>query len=418
MERAILVITHLKPERKVWDIAEDSQELEELTLSSGGEVLEKIPVEIKRPNPAYFIGRGKAEEIAAIAQEKKAEVVIFNDNLSSTQQRNLEEIIHIKTIDRAQLILDIFAHHARSREGKIQVELAQLEYLLPRLVGKGIMLSRLGGGIGTRGPGEQKLEVDRRKIRKRILKLKRDLELIKSRRDTLRKKRKEWDIPVVAIIGYTNAGKTTLLNTLTSSEELVRDSLFTTLDAVSRRYLLPDKQGILLVDTVGFIHRLPHTLIEAFKSTLEEVKEADLLLHVLDISDPLAYKKKEAVYEVLAELEAVNKPIITALNKIDRIEDKESLERQIMRYENAVAISALYGWGREELMDKIAEVFKSRMVELEIFIPLKEAKLISLIYQEGRVLKEEYLDNGVYLRVKVPSRLREHFFSYQKNFAK
>ncbi|MFN7170746.1 MAG: GTPase HflX, partial [Candidatus Omnitrophota bacterium] len=345
-------------------------------------------------------------------------LVIFDHALTPAQARNLEQVIKCRVVDRTELILDIFAHHARSREGKIQVELAQLEYLLPRLVGKGIMLSRLGGGIGTRGPGEQKLEVDRRKIRKRILKLKRDLELIKSRRDTLRKKRKEWDIPVVAIIGYTNAGKTTLLNTLTSSEELVRDSLFTTLDAVSRRYLLPDKQGILLVDTVGFIHRLPHTLIEAFKSTLEEVKEADLLLHVLDISDPLAYKKKEAVYEVLAELEAVNKPIITALNKIDRIEDKESLERQIMRYENAVAISALYGWGREELMDKIAEVFKSRMVELEIFLPLKEAKLISLIYQEGRVLKEEYLDNGVYLRVKVPSRLREHFFSYQKNFAK
>ncbi|MCM8766142.1 MAG: GTPase HflX [Candidatus Omnitrophica bacterium] len=418
MERAILVITHLKPDRKVWEVEEDAQEMEELTHSSGGDVLDKVPVEIKKPNPAYFIGRGKAEEIAAIAREKKAEVVIFNDNLSSTQQRNLEEIIPVKTIDRTQLILDIFARHARSMEGKLQVELAQLEYLLPRLTGKGIMLSRLGGGIGTRGPGEQKLEMDRRRIRGRIIKLKRDLTLLKSRRDTLRKKRKECDIPVVAIIGYTNAGKTTLLNSLTSSEELVRDSLFSTLDPVSRRHRLPDKQKILLVDTVGFIHRLPHTLIEAFKSTLEEVNEADLLLHVLDISDPLAYKKKDVVYEVLGELSAIDKPIVTALNKIDRLENRDSLNRQIDRYENAVPISALFGWGLESLRDKIAQIFKTRMVWLETFIPLSEAKLISRIYQEGKVMEEEYFDNRVYLKAKVPFRLKEQIIFHQKNFAK
>jgi len=414
MEKAILVITHLKRDKSNWEIEEDAKELEELTISSGGEVLEKIPVEIRDPNPAYFIGRGKAEEIAFIAQEKNAEVVIFNDNLSSTQQRNLEKIIQIKTIDRTQLILDIFARHARSIEGKIQVELAQLEYLLPRLTGKGIMLSRLGGGIGTRGPGEKKLEVDRRRIKKRILKLKRDLEIIKSRRDVLRKKRKDLDIPIVAIIGYTNAGKTTLLNTLTSSNELVEDSLFSTLDAVSRRFILPDKQKILFVDTVGFLHKLPHGLIEAFKSTLEEVNEADILLHVLDISDPLAYKKKEAVYEVLADLGAIDKPIITALNKIDRLENREAIEKQISRYENAVTISALLGWGLDELIKKISLFLKSHMVPLKVFLPLKEAKLLSLIYREGKVLKEVYNDNGVYLEAIVPYLLRERILPSQK----
>lgn len=416
MERSILVITHFKHDRNSWELEEDAQELEELTISSEGEILEKIPVEINKPHPAYFIGRGKAEEIANIAREREAEVVIFNDNLSSTQQRNLEEVIKVKTIDRTQLILDVFAHHARSTEGKIQVELAQLEYLLPRLMGKGIMLSRLGGGIGTRGPGEKKLEIDRRRIRGKIYKLKKDLEMIKGRRDTLRKKRKELNIPVVAIIGYTNAGKTTLFNTLTSSEELVRDSLFTTLDAVSRRFILPDKQKILFVDTVGFLHRLPHNLIEAFKSTLEEVKEADILLHVLDISDPLVYKKKEAVYGVLADLDAIDKPIITALNKIDKMENKEIFEKQITRFENAVPISALYSLGIDKLIDKINEFLKSHMVLLKIFLPLKEGKLLSLIYREGKVLKEIYHDNGVYIEANVPYLLRQKIVS--KNFAK
>ncbi|MGE4357127.1 MAG: GTPase HflX [Candidatus Omnitrophota bacterium] len=416
MERAVLVITHIKQERMSWELEEDAQELEELALSSGADVLERISVEIRKPHPAYFIGRGKVEEIAALAQERGAEVVIFSDNLSSTQQRNLEEVIQIKTIDRTQLILDIFARHARSMEGKIQVELAQLEYLSPRLTGKGIMLSRLGGGIGTRGPGEQKLEVDRRKIKKRITKLKRELEEIKLRRDNLRKRRKELDIPVVSIIGYTNAGKTTLLNALTSSQERVENSLFTTLDAVSRRYNLPDKQKVLFVDTVGFLHKLPHGLIEAFKSTLEEVKEADILLHVLDVSDPLMYKKKEAVYEVLAELGALNKPIITACNKIDKLGNKEVVERQVMRYENAIAISALHGFGLDLLVNKISELLKSRMTSLKIFLPLKEARLISFIHREGRVIKEEYSPAGVYLEAEVPYLLKERILSCWKRF--
>jgi len=415
MERAILVITHLKKDRNAWEAEEDVQELIELTRSSGCEVLAQVKAEVTHPNPAYFIGSGKAQEVALLAQEKGADVVIFNDDLSSTQQRNLEDVLNIKTIDRTQLILDIFAQHAKSAEGKIQVELAQVEYLLPRLSGKGIMLSRLGGGIGTRGPGEQKLEVDRRRIRKRITRLRQDLEKISQRRQALRKKRKEVDIPTVAIIGYTNAGKTSLINTLTSSEELVRDSLFSTLDSVSRRYVLPDKQKILFLDTVGFLHRLPHNLIEAFKSTLEEVVEADILLHVLDISDPLAQKKKDAVYEVLAELEIRDKPIITVLNKIDKIERPDFTERQLSRYENSVAISALNKLGIEELIRKITNRLVRQVALLKTFVPQEKFRLLNLIYAEGEILKESYQDRGVYIEAKVPYIVRDRLLSLLKD---
>lgn len=411
MEKAILVITHLKKDKSAWERRDSAQELRELTCSSGGEVGGEISAEIERPHPAYFIGRGKAEEVAHLVQEKKAQLVIFNDNLSSTQQRNLEEIIQVKTIDRTQLILDIFAQHARSNEGKIQVELAQLEYLLPRLSGKGIMLSRLGAGIGTRGPGEQKLEVDRRRIRKRIAKLKEDLAKISLKRDALRTRRKEVNLPVVAIIGYTNAGKTSLLNALTSSEELVGDSLFSTLDSVARRLILPDKQKIIFTDTVGFLHRLPHHLIEAFKATLEEVVQADLLLHVLDISCPLAQKKKEAVYVVLRELGVGDKPIITALNKIDRVENKDFIERQLARYENSVAISALKRMGLEELLERLMDLLKVRMSFFQAFIPQEKLNLLNLIYKEGEVLKKQYQNGGVYIEARLPRVISQRLFS-------
>ncbi len=406
MEKAILVITHLKRDKSAWDVEDCEQELSELTRASGGEILFNIRAQIDRPHPAYLIGSGKAEEIASFTKEKNADVVIFSDNLSATQQRNLEEVIGIKTIDRTQLILDIFARHARSAEGKLQVELAQLEYLLPRLSGKGVMLSRLGGGIGTRGPGEQKLEVDRRKIRKRITKLKEDLKTIVQRRYVLRRKRKETDMLTVAIIGYTNAGKTSLLNSLTSSQELVRDSLFSTLDSVARRYLLPNNQKIIFFDTVGFLHRLPHNLIEAFKATLEELNEADILLHVLDISDPLASKKKEAVYEVLNELEVEKKPIVTALNKIDKLISPELIERQRERFEDALPISAARGDGLTELIERIMFLAESKISFMKILIPQDKLKLLYLIYKEGKVLKEEYGEKGVYIEARVPTAVR------------
>jgi GTP-binding protein HflX len=407
MERAILVITHLKKDKSAWETEEAARELIELTHSSGGEVLGEVKAGIDYPSPAYFVGRGKVEEIAQMAKVNQAEVVIFNDNLSATQQRNLEEIITVKTIDRTQLILDIFAQHARTTEGKFQVELAQLEYLLPRLSGKGVMLSRLGGGIGTRGPGEQKLEVDRRRIRKRIARLSDDLRKIHQRRQALRKRRKEIALATVAFIGYTNAGKTSLLNALTSSQELVRDSLFSTLDSLARRYVLPDRQKVILTDTVGFLHRLPHNLIEAFKATLEEVVEADILVHVLDISDTLVQKKNDAVYTVLAELQARDKPIITALNKIDKIEPRGLIERQMSRYGNAVAISALKQVGLEELIHKITVLLGKRTTAIHIFIPQDKIKLLYLIYNEGRVIKKTYRAGGVYIEAVVPVVVEE-----------
>ena len=283
-EKALLVVVFTEEEKREWDIEEISEEFKNLVISAGIEVTDLISVKIKKTTPSFYIGKGKAYEIAKLAQEKKADVVIFNNNLSFTQQRNLEDILMIKTIDRTQLILDIFAHHAHTQEGSIQVELAQLEYLLPRLKGRGIMLSRLGGGIGTRGPGEKKLEVDRRRIEDRISTLREKLEKIRKHRHLLREKRIKDNVKICSLVGYTNAGKTSLLNTLVDDLQKTSDSLFTTLDPVSRRLLLSDNLEVVITDTVGFLHKLPHHLIEAFQATLEELTFSDLLLHVVDVS--------------------------------------------------------------------------------------------------------------------------------------
>ena len=285
---------------------------------------------------------------------KNIAVVIFNNDLSGTQQRNLEDMIKRKVIDRTQLILDIFARRARSNEGKAQVELAQLLYLLPRLTGKGIHLSRLGGGIGTIGPGEQKLEVDRRRIRSRISRLEKELKDLSSRRGMMRKKRERFSLPTVAIIGYTNVGKSTLINALTSSDVMVRDKLFSTLDPTVRRYTMPDRKSVLFVDTVGFIDKLPHKLIEAFKATLEEVSEANLLLHLVDISHPKAKEQSDAVDKVLEEIGAKDKPVIFVLNKIDKVTDVSIVEKAMAYFPNAVAISAARKEGFDSLIDRIA----------------------------------------------------------------
>ncbi|MBI4974306.1 MAG: GTPase HflX, partial [Candidatus Omnitrophica bacterium] len=318
MEQAILVTVDFG-KREDWTAEERSLELRELAHSAGTKVMREEIVHRLKPDPGYFIGTGKAEELAKICADKGIKVVIFNNDLTGTQQKNLEDAIMTKTIDRTQLILDIFARRAHSNEGKVQVELAQLLYLLPRLTGKGIYLSRLGGGIGTRGPGEQKLEVDRRKIRARITRLENVLEDLSSRRAMMRKKRERFSILTIAIIGYTNVGKSTLLNALTDSNVIVEDKLFSTLDPTVRRFILPNKQKVLFVDTVGFLDRLPHHLVEAFKATLEEVVEADLLLHLVDISHPKAAAQSDAVYRVLDSIGAKDKTILTVLNKIDRI---------------------------------------------------------------------------------------------------
>jgi len=317
MEKAVLVSIQLKTEKHHWRIEDISSELEELAVSAGVGVVENIICICEKASPKYLIGKGKVEEIGFAAAEQNADTVIFSHDLSGTQQRNLEEALGRKTIDRTQLILDIFSNRAKSPEGKMQVELALLQYLLPRLVGKGILLSRLGGGIGTRGPGETKLEVDRRQVRKRIAKLKSDLESFRSHRATTHKKRKGNNIPAAVLVGYTSAGKSTLLNRLTGALQPVSEKLFTTLDPVSKGLQLPNGQQIIVSDTVGFLHELPHHLIEAFKATLEEVSEADLLVHVLDASDQRIYQHNQAVREVLSELGLENKPLLVVLNKAD-----------------------------------------------------------------------------------------------------
>ncbi len=401
MERALLVTIKLKSEKDNWRLEDVAEELEELAHTSGAEVVDNITCICDKPTPNFFIGRGKTEEIALLSQEQGADTVIFSHDLSGTQQRNLEEVIGKKTIDRTQLILDIFARHARSPEGKTQVELAQLQYLRPRLVGKGTMLSRLGGGIGTRGPGEQKLEIDRRRISKRIDKLKDDLKRLKVHRLTMRKKRKENAIPVVALIGYTNAGKSTLLNALTCAGQSVSDGLFTTLDPLHKSFVLPNGEHILISDTVGFLHNLPHHLIEAFKATLEEVVEADLLIHVLDISHQRVHEHNQAVFSVLTELQADKKPIITALNKIDLLDDKTWLEKLKSDFHNSIIISAKSGEGLDSLVPKIQDNFVSRMVHRELVIPYSRMDLVNLCYREGKVEEIKYLQKGIKVRLSL-----------------
>ena len=353
MQGAITVTVDFK-KREEWTAEERAQELKELALSAGMKVVKEMIVRRDNIEPALFIGKGKAEEITKLCADEGIKVVIFNNDLNGTQQRNLEHIINRKVIDRTQLILDIFARHAHSNEGKAQVELAQLLYMLPRLTGKGVQMSRQGGGIGTSGPGEQKLEIDRRRIREKISRLKKGLENLSARRGMMRKKRERFGLPTIAIIGYTNVGKSTLINALTSSDVTVQDKLFSTLDPTVRRFTLPDKRAVLFVDTVGFIDKLPHDLVEAFKATLEEVVEADLLLHVVDISHPKVKEQSSAVYRVLGELKACDKPVITILNKIDKVENKAIIEKAMEHFPNPVPISAIKREGFSFLLDKIS----------------------------------------------------------------
>ena len=405
MEKTLLVTIKLKSERDNWRIEDMAEELEELTATCGAQVTDNIGCICDRPTPNFFIGRGKTKEIAILSQEQGVDTIIFSRDLSGTQQRNLEEVIGKKTIDRTQLILDIFARHAKSPEGKMQVELAQLQYLMPRLVGKGIILSRLGGGIGTRGPGEQKLEVDRRRIRERIEKLKDDLRHVSLHRLTMRKKRKENCLSTVALVGYTNAGKSTLLNALTKAGQSVADSLFTTLDPLSRSFVLSNGEHIVISDTVGFLHRLPHHLIEAFKATLEEVVEADLLIHVLDVSHPRVYEHSQAVFAVLKELQAGDKPMITALNKIDLLDDQTWLERIKQDFINPIPISAKLGENLQLLTAEIQKSFVGKMTYLELNIPHSRMDLVDLFYRAGKVKEIKYLQKKIKVKVNLPQVL-------------
>lgn len=412
MERALLVTIKLQTEKDEWPLEDAAAELEELAVSACVEISDNIAAVCSRPTSDLLIGKGKAEELSFICAQENINTVIFSHDLSGTQQRNLEEVIGKKTIDRTQLILDIFARHAKSPEGKLQVELAQLEYLLPRLTGKGIMLSRLGGGIGTRGPGEQKLEVDRRKIRKKIDGLKSDLIQVMQHRKTIRKKRLDNQIPSVALVGYTSAGKSTLLNALTGSHQPVHKSLFTTLDPLSRSLKILNGEKIVISDTVGFLHKLPHHLVEAFKATLEEAIESDLLIHVLDVSHEKVYEHAQAVKDVLKEIGAQDKTVITALNKIDLVDEEFMLNRLIQEFPNAVPISAKLSKNLDKLMNKIQENFQSKMSKVQLNIPMDRMDLLGILYKEGKVESVEYLTDRIKIEANLPELI---IHKYLKN---
>ncbi len=402
-EKILLVILDLK--NKHWLVDQVRKEMEELVVASGGVVEDSVICRIDKFSARNLIGEGKLAEIADLCREKEFDAVIFSYDLKGSQQRNVEDVLHLKTIDRTQLILDIFARHAKSKEGKMQVELAQLEYLLPRLVGKGIELSRLGGGIGTLGPGETKLELDRRRISQRIIILKKNLQSVSEDRFLKRKKRRDKGIPSLSLVGYTNAGKSTLLNLLTDAEQQTRDGLFTTLDSLSRQMILSNHQKVILSDTVGFMHELPHHLIESFKATLEEVKEADVLLHVLDVSNPQHRLLDESVRAVLNDLGAANKSTLYVLNKIDQIEDPKILEKLTKDYENAVCVSAIQEQNIEALKEKIKEVLSFLFIEVDVCLPMNCMNLINLAHQEGEVYAVKYYADTINLRASVPASI-------------
>lgn len=394
-----------------WAIEDSLNELAQLAETAGAEVLGMTWQKKDRPDPALFIGRGKVQELNLLRQERGANLIIFDDELSPAQQRNLEKLLGTKVLDRPALILDIFAQRARSHEGKLQVELAQLRYTLPRLGGQGLVLSRLGGGIGTRGPGESKLEVDRRRIRDRINDIAAQIENIKKQRNLHRKRRENTRIPTIALVGYTNAGKSTLLNTLTNSDVFAENKLFATLDPTTRHMTLPDGQEALLTDTVGFIQKLPHHLIAAFRATLEEVIQADILLHVTDISHPQYKEQGQAVFQVLRELHVNTKDLITVFNKVDKIESQETIT-ELLRLDNSIAISAVSGIGINNLLELIQKTLKKQTVEIQLLIPYSDNHVIAKLYDTSTVLSNEYREDGIYVLISLPPDQMNRFSTY------
>ncbi len=403
-ERALL----LGVDTGAYDCAVSLAELEQLADTAGAQTVCTVSQKLDSPNPATYIGTGRLQEVRDFCASNEVDLVIADGELSPAQQRNLERETGVRVIDRTTLILDIFAQRARSREGKIQVELAQLQYALPRLFGQGKSLSRLGGGIGTRGPGETKLESDRRHIRRRIFALKEELRQIEKRRDALRTRRKKDGVITVAIVGYTNAGKSTLLNALTEAGVLAQDKLFATLDPTARKLTLPNGQAVMLVDTVGLVRRLPHQLVEAFKSTLEEAKAADLLLNVCDASDASCAEHLEVTERLLADLGCAHTPVITVMNKCDRVPELYTLPT----LGNTVHISAATGEGLSELLSAMEHALRLTAARVTVLVPFCEGHILARIRERGQVLSEEYLPEGTKAQVLADGALLESIRDY------
>ena len=399
-ERVILVGVQTREE----DDTQDSlDELKDLVKTAGAETVGMMIQSREAIHPGYYVGTGKLEEIRMMAAAYDATGIVCDDELTPSQMNNLERELELKIMDRTMVILDIFAARARTSEGKIQVELAQLRYRASRLTGLGTSMSRLGGGIGTRGPGEKKLEMDRRLIKVRISQLKRDLEQVKRHRELLREGRSRENIMTAAIVGYTNAGKSTLLNTLTNADVLEEDKLFATLDPTTRVLELPGKQRLYLTDTVGFIRKLPHHLIEAFKSTLEEAKYADFIIHVVDASNPQRDEQMYVVYETLKELGVQDKKIVTLFNKQDKVEEPEILRDFRADYVLKTAVKT--GQGLEELKEVLEKVITEDQIYLERVLGYQEAGQIQIIRKYGQLLSEEYTPEGIEIKARVPRNI-------------
>ncbi|RME91638.1 MAG: GTPase HflX [Verrucomicrobia bacterium] len=414
-ERVYLVGAVLKG-RTAAEVEEFLDELAELATTAGGRVVGRAWQKLEHPHPATFIGPGKAEELAALCQAEEVDTVIFDDELSPAQGRNLERIFECKILDRTMLILDIFGQRAQTREGKLQVELARLEHLLPRLTRYWTHLHRQKGGIGMRGgEGETQLEVDRRKTKERIDRIRRELVEVRRQREVRRQGRRRHQWPLASVVGYTNAGKSTLFNALTGAHVLEEDKLFATLDPTTRRLRLPSNHNVLLSDTVGFIRKLPHQLVEAFKATLDEVVEADLLIHVVDITSPHAREQIEAVNQVLEEIGAQDKPTLMALNKIDRLENRSILESWRREWPRAVPISARTGEGFPELLAELATLLRPAREVVELAIPHRQGALVSRLHEVGQVIESRFDGELGHFRVHLPPHLRAEFAPYIRN---
>ena len=404
VEKAVLVCVNLG----VYDPESSLDELEELARTAGAQIVARVIQNREKPDTATYIGGGRLEEIKDFCKENEVDLLIFDGELTPSQQRNIENFTDIRVIDRTMLILDIFASRAKSNEGKLQVELAQLKYSLPRIGGKGTELSRLGGGIGTRGPGETKLESDRRHIRRKISSLTTQLQNIEQRRNNLRNRRRKDGILTATIVGYTNAGKSTLMNCLTKAGVLAEDKLFATLDPTSRGLDLPDGRRIMLVDTVGLVRRLPHHLVEAFKSTLEEAVFADIILNVCDASSEECNEHLEVTQNLLDALGCSGKPIISIMNKCDKVENIYDLPT----IGKVVMISALNGTGIDELLEKIVENLPRTRKTVELLVPYSCGEVVSIFRKDGVVFEEDYRENGIYLKVLADIHLLEKYKEY------